>query len=146
MEAICLSPSVSTATTYFSKGDEWITSVPARFGDNIFLSGVGWQVPAPGLPGGIQNVTWAGDLFLSGGMSMQWQRAAAVYTHFPSEPALGSNELTNQYTVMGVKVVHSTSLDAYHNGDQAGTPENRSATPRRRPGRPAQPRSWRVTW
>jgi hypothetical protein len=125
---ITLSPSAATATTYFSQGQEWITNVPSTFGDNIFLSGVGWQVPSPGLPGGIQNVKWAGDFYLSTGESINWQWAAAVYPQFVSEPPLGSNEQTNEYTVMGVKVVHSTTLDAYHNGDQAGTPENRSAT------------------
>jgi hypothetical protein len=125
---IYLSPNVTTATTYFSKGQEWITSIPSSFGDNIFLTGVGWQVPSPGLPGGIQNVKLQGDFYLSTGMKMNWQWAAAVYPQFVSEPPQGSNEQTNNYTVMGVKVVHSTSLDAYHNGDQAGTPENRSAT------------------
>jgi hypothetical protein len=123
---IYLSPSVTTATTYFSKGQEWITSVPATFGDNIFLSGVGWQVPSPGLPGGIKNVTWGGDFSLSPGMSLNWQWAAAVYTQFVPEPPLGSDEATNSYTTLDVKVVHSTSLDGYHNGDQAGTPENRT--------------------
>jgi len=123
---IYLSPSVTTATTYFSKGQEWITSVPSSFGDNIFLSGLGWQVPSPGLPGGIHNVTWQGDFSLTSGMTMNWQWAAAVYTQFVPEPPLGSNETTNSYTTLDVKVVHSTSLDAYHNGDQAGTPENRT--------------------
>jgi hypothetical protein len=123
---IYLSPSVTTATTYFSKGQEWITNVPAAFGDNIFLSGVGWQVPSPGLPGGIKDVTWAGDFSLSPGMSLNWQWAAAVYTQFVPEPPLGSDEATNSYTTLDVKVVHSTSLDSYHNGDQAGTPENRT--------------------
>ena len=123
---IYLSPSISTATTYFSKGQEWITSVPSSFGDNIFLTGLGWQVPSPGLPGGIHNVTLQGDFFLSPGVTMNWQWAAAVYNQFVQEPPLGSDETTNAYTTLDVKVVHSTSLDAYHNGDQAGTPENRT--------------------
>jgi hypothetical protein len=123
---IYLSPSVTTASTFFSKGQEWITSAPAGFGDDIFLSGLGWQVPSGGLPGGIQNVTWQGDFTVSAGMTMSWQWAAAVYTQFVPEPPLGSNETTNAYTTLDVKVLHSTSLDAYHNGDQAGTPENRS--------------------
>jgi hypothetical protein len=123
---ITLSPSTTTATTYFSKGQEWITHVPASFGDNIFLTGVAWQVPAPGLPGGIQHVTWQGDFTVASGMTMSWQWAGAVYTQFVPEPPLGSNEQTNSYTLLNVKVVHSTTLDAYHNGDQVGTPENRT--------------------
>jgi hypothetical protein len=60
---------------------------------------------------------------------MSWQSAAAVYPQFVAEPPLGSNEQTNSYTLLDVKVVHSTALDAYHNGDQVGTPENRTNPP-----------------
>jgi hypothetical protein len=126
---LTFSPTATTASTYFSKGQEWITTVPAGFGDNILLSAVGWQVPAPGLPGGIKNVTMQGDFSLSPGISASWQWAGAVYPQFVPEPPLGSNEATNAYTTLDVKVVHSTSLDAYHNGDQVGTPENRTNPP-----------------
>jgi hypothetical protein len=107
--------------------------VPASFGDNVFLTGLGWQVPVPGLPGGIQNVTWRGDFTVAPGMSMSWQWAAAVYTQFVPEPPLGSDEATNSYTTLDVKVVHSATLDAYHNGDQVGTPENRTIPPTPQP-------------
>jgi len=109
---IVFSTSASKATTTFS-GGKWVTTVPASFSDNVFLSGVAFPVPAGGLPGGINPVTWQGDFTTTGGISLSWQWGAAVYTKFSSE-----------YNELGVKPVHSTSLDAYPSGDQAGTPEN----------------------
>jgi hypothetical protein len=108
---IVFSTSATTATTTFS-GGQWTTTVPAGFGDDVFLSGVAFTVPAGGLPGGINPVTWQGDFTTSNGVSLNWKWGAAVYTTFGSNGALG------------VKPTHSTSLDQYHNGDQAGTPEN----------------------
>jgi hypothetical protein len=108
---IVFSTSATTATTTFS-GGQWTTTVPASFGDNVFLSGVAFTVPAGGLPGGINPVTWQGDFTTSNGVSLNWKWGAAVYTTFGS------------YNALGVKPTHSTSLDQYHNGDQAGTPEN----------------------
>jgi hypothetical protein len=107
--------SVAKATISFD-GTNWQTVVPEAFGDNIFLSGVAFTVPAGGLPGGINPVTWQGQ-FLSStpGASVNWQWGAAVYTQF------------GDYNSIGVKPLHSTSLDAYPNGDQAGTPENMKA-------------------
>ena len=105
----------STATggsTSFN-GSEWITQSPASFGDNVFLSGAAFQVPAGGLPGGISPVTWTGDFTLSSVSSVSWQWAAAVYSQF-----------STNLNALGVKPLHSTNLDNYPNGDQAGTPEN----------------------
>jgi hypothetical protein len=107
--------SVAKATISFD-GTNWQTAVPSAFGDNVFLSGVAFTVPAGGLPGGISPVTWQGQFLSSDpAVSVQWQWAAAVYTQFDS------------YNNIGVKPLHSTSLDAYPNGDQAGTPENEKA-------------------
>jgi hypothetical protein len=73
---------------------------------------VAYQVPAGGLPGGINPVTWTGTMSGSASFSLQWQWGAAVYTQF-----------TTNYNQLGIKPLHSTSLDSYHVGDQAGTPE-----------------------
>jgi hypothetical protein len=90
-----------------------VTTVPSTFGDNIFLSGLSYLVPAGGLPGGVNPVTWKGTFSSSAPFSLQWQWGAAVYTTF-----------STNYNSLGVKPTHSTTIDAYHNGDQAGTPEN----------------------
>ena len=110
--AITISPSATEATTSFNAG-KWQTTVPASFGDNIFLSGLSYQLPAAGLPGGVGPVTWQGDMTATTGIRVQWQWAAAAYTRFTSE-----------YNALDVKPTHSTSIDRYRNGDQAGTPEN----------------------
>lgn len=113
---ITFSPTATEATTHYNTvTNTWETTVPAGFGDNVFLSGLTFQVPAGGLPGGINPVTWSGNFAASDSASVEWQWGAAVYTSpFPND----------HYNTIGVKPVHSTSLDAYHNGDQAGTPEN----------------------
>jgi hypothetical protein len=109
---ITFSSATTTGTTTFN-GAAWATSVPLGFGDNVWLSGAGFPVPAGGLPGGISPVTWTGDFTLTSVSSVQWQWGAAVYTQY-----------STSYNSLGVKPLHSTSLDSYHNGDQAGTPEN----------------------
>ena len=56
---ITYDPGISTATTaYDSVNDVWQTNIPASCGDNAFLSGVVFGVPAA-LPGGISNVNWS---------------------------------------------------------------------------------------
>ena len=109
---ITYSPTATTGTTSFN--GRWLTTVPNSFGDNVFLSGLAYHVPAGGLPGGIQSVTWSGLFSLNSNVtaSFQWQWAAAVYSNF-----------TAHYAQLKVKPLHSTSLDSYPNGDQAGTPE-----------------------
>jgi hypothetical protein len=109
---ITFSPSAGSGSTSFN-GTEWVTTVPSSFSDNVFLSGVAFPVPASGLAGGINPVTWTGDFTLNSVSSISWQWAAAVYTTFSTD-----------YNSLGVKPLHSTSLDSYNNGDQAGTPEN----------------------
>lgn len=110
---IKFSSAVAKATTvYYSGNNTWITMVPVGFSDNIFLTGLEYQVPAGGLPGGIKPVTFSGIFSSNVDLWVQWQWAAAVYTSFDT------------YNKLGVKPLHSTSLDNYNNGDQAGTPEN----------------------
>jgi hypothetical protein len=65
------------------------------------------------LPGGIDDVTWAGQ-FLSDtpGVSVNWKWAAAVYTTFSTD-----------YNAVGVKPVDDNEASQYQNSDHAGTPE-----------------------
>jgi hypothetical protein len=109
---ITFSPSAAKGTTGFN-GSAWVTTVPTSFGDDVFFSGFAFLVPAAGLPGGINPVTWTGDITLGSVSNVQWQWSAAVYTQF-----------STTYNLLGVKPLHSTSMDNYPNGDQAATPEN----------------------
>jgi uncharacterized repeat protein (TIGR01451 family) len=111
---ITFDPNAQTATITYSTG--WTETVPMT-GENVFLSGRMFTAPAGGLPGGIKPVTWSGNFSSDGPVQFNWQWAAAVYTK--AHGACSAN-----YNQLGVKPVHSNTLDAYHNGDQAGTPEN----------------------
>jgi hypothetical protein len=84
---------------------------------NTFLSALAFVVPAGGLPGGINPVTWSA-VFTSDtpGVTMQWQWAAAVYTSFSSD-----------YNALGVKPVDDNQASVYQNSDHAGTRENYKA-------------------
>ena len=115
-EVVFSSSATSATTTFDTTHNMWMTTVPLGFGDDIFLSGLAYQVPAAGLSGGENPVTWSGTISSSSSASIQWKWGAAVYTSF------------DDYNTIGVKPVHSTSLDAYNNGDQAGTPENEKAS------------------
>src|SRR5205814_312161 len=79
---ITFSPGASCGSTSFSQ-NTWQTTVPASGSistGQIFLAGVGWQVPA-NLPGGIKRVTWAGKFYADQpNIHPIWQWAAAVYT------------------------------------------------------------------
>ena len=115
---ITFSPSVTQATLTYN-GAEYVETVPSSFTGNVFLSGIPgpaplFTVPAGGWPGGIKPVTLQISANLPPGVSLQWQWGAAVYSPFP----------ISFWQAQFVKPLHSTSLDQFHNGDQAGTPEN----------------------
>jgi hypothetical protein len=111
--ALTFSPSATQATTNFDGAtDTWVTTVPVGLGGNTFLSGVGLLLPN-GLPGGTNPVTWKGTFTSdAGGLSVNWQWAAAVYTQFGSDP-----------NALNVKPVDSNQASVYQNSDHAGTPE-----------------------
>ena len=112
---ITISPSATSATTSFdSSKNAWITNLPSTgLAGNSFLSGMTFPVPASGLPGGINPVTWSGTFYSdTSGVSINWQWAAAVYTSFGSD-----------YRSLNVKPVDDTSASVYKNSDHAGTPE-----------------------
>jgi len=117
---IVFSSSVSTATTtYFSSGGPsggpyWLTTVPVGTTGDIFISGLAYQVPSGGFPGGINPTVWSGCFSESGGStcaySLQWQWSAAVYTTVPTNP-----DGTPDYNSFGVAPTDSA-------GVHAGTP------------------------
>jgi RHS repeat-associated protein len=111
---ITFTPTAGSATTIFdSSKTEWITNVPSGLGGNTFLAGVTFRVPAGGLPGGINPVTWSGTFYSdSSTVSINWQWAAAVYTSFGTD-----------YRALGVKPVDDNLASQYNNSDHSGTPE-----------------------
>jgi len=109
----------SSASTVFSPtAFKWITTAPASYSGDVFLSGYSYHVGSAGLPGGT-SVTWSGNFASSEcGLSFNWKWAAAVYTHFAgTQPA-------PHYSKVGVKPVDDNKLSTYQNSDHAGTPEN----------------------
>jgi hypothetical protein len=110
---LTFSTSATSATTAFDKVDDrWVTTVPAASTNGVFFSGLAYLVP-PGVSVAGATVTWSGFFLGPSGFKAQWQFASAAYTTFSAD-----------YNSLGVKPLHSTSLDSYHNGDQPGTPEN----------------------
>jgi hypothetical protein len=112
---ITFDPKATTATTTFNKNaNQWVTTVPASgLAGNVFLDGVGFPVPAGGLPGGIKPVTWKGTFSSAAtGIKVQWQWGAAVYNSFSTD-----------YNSDQVKPVDDNKASAYQNSDHAGTTE-----------------------
>lgn len=111
---VTFSSSVNCASTKFDPATNiWETTVPASGGDEIFLSGVSFPVPASGLQGGINLVNWS-ESFASNtpDVSIRWKWAAAVFSSFSTD-----------YNSLGVKPTHRNAC-LYNNDDHAGTPEN----------------------
>ena len=110
---ITFSASATQATTHFT-GNHWSTVVPAGFGDNVFLAGASFPVPVAGLSANITPVTWTTQIQSdTPDVVIEWQWAAADFGAFSSK-----------YNAVGVKPLHSSTLDQYHNGDEAGTSEH----------------------
>jgi VCBS repeat-containing protein len=114
VNTIIFSAAVTQAsTTYDSATDSWTTLVPVGYTGNVFLSGVAFQVPAAGLPGGIGNIAWTGRFSSpSSGLSVDWKWAAAVYDVFSSDES-----------ALGVKAIDGNQFNIFANSDHAGTPE-----------------------
>jgi hypothetical protein len=113
---IIFSPTATSTTTTFDTATQtWVTTVsPGNFNENVFLSGLRFPVPAGGLPGGINPVTWNGRFTTdTPGVTLSWQWSAAVYSTFNTD-----------YNAIGVKPVDGNKENPYANADAAGTPEN----------------------
>jgi hypothetical protein len=110
---ITFSPTATCSTTTFdSMTNTWLTTVPVKGDDEIFLTGLAMRVPSTGVPGGIK-VGWIGTFSSNGvkGITIDWKWSAAVYSQFP-----------NDYNALGVKAGHQTAC-GHANGDHVGTPE-----------------------
>lgn len=108
---INFSPTATCASTTFEAG-AWVTTVPISGSDEIFLTGLAFEVPSGGLPGGINPVSWTGTFDSNKhGVSMSWKWGAAVYTTF-----------STNYNSLMVKPTHSNAC-GISNSDHAGTPE-----------------------
>jgi len=106
-------PGITTASTSYS-GSGWDTITPFGTSGNTFMDAVEYVVPAGGLPGGINPVTWtAGFSTDTPGISLNWQWAAAVYTSFSSD-----------YNALGVQPTDDNHASPYGSSDHAGTPMN----------------------
>lgn len=110
---VTFSPTATTASTTFDAAtNSWVTTLPMQFSGNGFLSGVAYT-PPNGLPGGINPVTWQGQIQSdTAGVSVNWQWATAVYKSFGAD-----------YNALNVKPVDDNHASAYQNSDHAGTPE-----------------------
>jgi hypothetical protein len=107
------SKATCSTVSFDTVNNQWDVTLPVSGSDEIFLSGLAFQVPASGLPGGIQNVTWSGTFGTNtSGLSFQWKWGAAVYSSF-----------STNYDSLDIKPTHADAC-SYNNGDHAGTPEN----------------------
>jgi hypothetical protein len=111
--AVTFTPGTTAATTTYSAStNTWTTAVPSNLGGSDFLGGVAFTVPS-GLPGGITNVTWRGQMqSTTPNVQVQWHAEAAVYRQFNTD-----------YTQLGVKPCDDGHASTYQNPDHAGTPE-----------------------
>ena len=95
---IVFNPIQSPATTGFTTRWETATQSSGLSG-NTYLNGLSYLVPAGGLPGGINPVTFEGNFYTdTAGVSINWQWAAAVYTTF-----------STNYNALGVKPIDDNS-------------------------------------
>ena len=111
---IHFSPEATAATTtYDADSRTWTTVVPVgAWGREIFLSGQAY-VPAATIPGGVKDVTWSGEFSTdTPGFTVDWRWAAAVYSQF-----------SENHATLEIKPIDYDRLNAYRNGDKAGTPE-----------------------
>jgi hypothetical protein len=116
---ITFSPSAMCSSTSFDSATGWSTTVPVSGDDEIFLTGLAWQVPSGGLPGGVNPVKFSGTYSSETsalGLSIQMQWGAAAYSTF-----------TTDYNALQIKAGHQTAC-GQNNGDHAGTPEGIDST------------------
>jgi PEP-CTERM motif len=106
---ITFSPTALSASISFNTGtNTWIATIPtSQANSDPFMTGLAFVVPPGGLPGGINPVNWQVSFSSdTGGIGVQWQWAAAVYTSFGAD-----------YNSDGVLPVDGGGL-------QSGTPVN----------------------
>ncbi len=114
---ITFSPSCTTSTTaYNSSTNTWVTTIPAcqASSGNAFMCGVAFQVPACGVPGGINPGNWSGSFSCDQqGVGLTAQCSASAYKSLSSD----CNEL-------GINPVNNSNISNCQNSNAAGCPEN----------------------
>ena len=112
---ITFDPYATSAATSFDAVDNvWLTTIPWDLDDNALLTATSWLVPAGGIPGDIEPVTWCGTFASdTAGVDIGWRWSAAAYSSFS-----GDN------TVLGVKPMNTDYDNPPASRDNAGTPEN----------------------
>jgi hypothetical protein len=127
---VTFSNGVATATTSFINGN-WVTMTKPNLSGNTFLSGVAFDVPFDLRGCRTANcrfsrccgdfrsranihASWCGRFAVDKpGVVVKWGWAAAVYSKFDTN-----------YSNLGIKPIDASSGSAYHNSDNAGTPES----------------------
>ncbi len=115
---VTYSPTATNATTSFT-GGMWVTTVPANYTGDVFLSGLAYQVPS-GVSLKGASVTWSG--WFSGtnaSFRTSWQWAAAAYSGFGN---LTTSNTTALYNGLGVAPTNGMGL--HPSGMLVGTPLN----------------------
>src|SRR5260370_12334947 len=110
--AITFSSTTTTATTNYAQlkplflVNGWKTELQSSgLAGNDLMTAVEFAVPAGGLPGGIQNVSFTATFSsCSPGLTVNWQWAAAAYTSFDTD-----------YNSVGVKPVDDNKASIYKN-------------------------------
>jgi hypothetical protein len=112
---ITFDPNVTLATTSFDAvNNVWLTTIPWDLDDNALLTATSWVVPAGGIPGDIEPVSWCGTFASdTADVDIGWRWAAAAYASFSSDN-----------NTLGVKPMNTDRDNSSNNKDRAGTPEN----------------------
>ena len=119
--------------------NNWNQTLPVSATGHTLLAPGMFQVPASGLPGGINPVTWSITFKSTGSQPINWQWAAAVYSELPFNGTAGGGEGGHEYALLQVKPTDDGSIPSqnciggdngppfcsapYSNSDNAGTPE-----------------------
>ena len=103
----------SASTIYDTLAGKWITTVPADYSGDLFLAGAVYKIPA-NLERKIKKVLWCANFSSdTEEIKAEWETTAASFTTFSED-----------LSALSIKPVDGNKLTAFHNSDQAGTPEN----------------------
>jgi len=106
------SGATTSTTTFDTATNTWMTTVPANYTGDVFLSGVAYKATAA-IAGGAK-VTWTGTFSAdTAGVTAEWLWGAAAYSSFSVTPG-----------ALGVKPVSDSMTSQYRNSNYAGSPEN----------------------
>ncbi len=113
---IILDPAATCSTATWNAGmNRWDIVAPILGTEEIFFTGLGFQVPVD-FPGGIKPVHWTATFTANHpGVTFDWKWSAAVY----------GTDMSN-YAGLGVKASTKKAC-GYNNNDKAGTPENKKS-------------------